>query len=187
MIVFEVVFVPFAVFDSSTLILLAKIGLLPHALDLKASFLVPEKVYREVVVKGKKLGKEDALIVDKLVESGKIRVAAVSSKKQVNALLNDFRINQGEAEAVALALEKKALFLGADDREAIKACRVYGLPFVTALSMAIKLSRDKKISKEEVELALLKLEKFGFYSKEIMDEGKKECGSDGKRGQFSAR
>lgn len=170
-----------AVIDSSTLILLSKSGLLRPALAYPAAFSIPKEVFRGVVVKGKQQGKEDALVVEKEVENGRIRVESVLGNKQVDALLKDFRMNRGEAEAVALALEKKALFLGADDREAIKACRVYGLPFVTALSVAVKLSQDKKLSREELELAILKLEKFGFYSKEIVLEAKKECGLNGAR------
>lgn len=162
--------------DSSTLILLAKSGLLAHFIQAYGDVMIPQEVFREVVLEGKKHNKEDALIVENKVKDGKITVLAVEDRKQIGQLLSDFKMQKGEAEAVALCIERKATLLGADDREALKACRVYGIPFVTALAFAIVLATENRMSKEELELAVSKLEKLGFYSKEIMEYARKECG-----------
>lgn len=165
--------------DSSTLILLARAGILGGIFHYVSVVHIPPAVFKEAVERGKEKGKEDALVIEREIESGRIRVTEMPSRRGVDEVLKNFHMDAGEAEAIALCAGRHALFLGTDDREAVKACRVYGIPFTTALAIAVKLAKERKISKERAALAIDKLQDIGFYSKEIMSLARKEAGIDG--------
>ena len=165
----------YATCDSSTLILLAKTDLLNEIYYYIHKLLIPVDVFREVVIEGKKDNKLDALIVEKDIESKKIEVKEIKDDTFVKKLLKDFKFDEGEAEAIALTLQEDALFLGTDDGEAIKACRVYGIDFITALGLLVKLVEDQKILKDVALLKIDQLKKIGYYSSEIISNAIKEC------------
>ena len=81
--------------NSSTIIALAKICHLDLIEKLFKKVIVPEAVWKEVIVEGKP-GRE------KILRAGFIHVEMVSSKRLV-ALLEEF-VDRGEAEAIVLAL-----------------------------------------------------------------------------------
>jgi len=62
------------ILDSSSMILLAKVGLLEKFLSEREA-VIPSTVYNESVSRGKDKGREDAYIIEALVKSGKIKVS----------------------------------------------------------------------------------------------------------------
>ena len=91
------------VFDSSTLILLAKKELLDMFLDnFDGIVAVPEAVREETCIKES----FDALLIEKRVEDGKIKVYEVEKKDLVKRLTEDFNLGDGEAEAIILCIER---------------------------------------------------------------------------------
>ncbi len=118
--------------------------------------------------------------VEKEIEKGNIKVVTLGRKSFADGLMQDFRIDLGEAESIALSIERNVLFLGIDDKEAIKVCRVYGVPFLTALAFVVKLAKEKQIQKEEAALALNKLQQICLFSDEVMKEALKEGGLNGR-------
>lgn len=90
------------VFDSSTLILLAKKELLDLFLDdFEGGVTVPEAVRVETCVKGS----FDALLIEKRIEEDKINVYdAVEKKDQLKKLIDNFKLGVGEAEALLLCI-----------------------------------------------------------------------------------
>ncbi|MBI5115027.1 hypothetical protein HZA56_00975, partial [Candidatus Poribacteria bacterium] len=90
---------------------------------------VPEKVIEEVLIKGS----PETLQVAALIDSGSIRVRTVDDRKLIQKLMSDFTIDPGEAEAIALALKKKGAVVATDDRNAIRACKLLKIDFITAL------------------------------------------------------
>ena len=122
------------VFDSSTLILLAKVELLDYFIgDYKGMVLVPKEVEAEC---SHKKDTFDALLIQKRISEKKIDVSEVSNVVLCKKFMEDFSIDRGEAEAIALALDKRAKLIGVDDRNAIKACRILKIPFTSAASPA---------------------------------------------------
>jgi predicted nucleic acid-binding protein len=155
------------VFDSSTLILLARIDVLDLFLSsFEGDVLIPEKVKVEVL----RAGKEDAESINTYIESNKIRVVKVKSEAIVKKLMDDFSIDIGEAEALTLATEKKAGIVATDDRSAIRACKLLKLEFVTAVSFLIRAEEKRLISKDEGIMKLKRLQSIGRYSKQILDD-----------------
>jgi len=152
------------VFDSSTLILLAKIDLLRESAE-DISIVIPPKVKEECLLKGSL----DALLIGALIAEGKIKVEKAGNQEAVRKLQADFRIEAGEAQAVWLA-KRLGCPLAVDDGPAIKACKVMGVQFVTAIHFLTHLKARGKL---ELPMALAKLDgldAYGRYSRKIIED-----------------
>jgi len=159
------------IFDSSTLILLARTEVLEVFIaNFTGQVLIPEKVKEEVLVKD---GTE-MLQVAALIEGGQISVLRVSDRKLLQKLVEDFNIDLGEAEAITLALQKKGAMVATDDRNAIRACKLLKLDFITAIAILIRAAEKKLFSRSEALLKLEKLEAIGRYKKSIIADAKKQ-------------
>ena len=144
------------VFDASTLILLAKIELL-REISEEITIIIPEKVKIEC------LSKEsiDALVVLTLIKEKKIEVRKAGNIEAIKKLQIDFKIEIGEAEALWLA-KRLNCPIAVDDGPTIKACKVIGQRFTTAIHSLINLASKKIL---EVPIALAKLEKLSHYGR----------------------
>ena len=161
--------------DSSTIILASKVTVMKLVYNYMDLILIPEYVFKEVVEKGKEANKEDAILVENLIKEKKIKVIKIKDNRLMKELINNFKINQGEAEAITLAVQEKTSLL-VDDGEAIKICKVYNINFITTLAFLIKLVKDKILDKESALIKIEKLRKIGHYSKDIIQDAIMECG-----------
>ena len=155
------------VFDSSTLILLAKIEIL-NIISEDIQIIVPEMVRSECT--GKDLF--DAKLISSLIKNGKIKVVRVTKKESAEKLCRDFKIHIGEAEALALAL-KRNLPIAVDDLPSIKACKILNHKFTTAIHFLINVSENGKINEDMAFVKLEKLSLYGRYSKRILEDAAK--------------
>ena len=155
------------VFDSSTLILLAKIEIL-NIISEDMQIIVPEMVRSECT--GKDLF--DAKLISSLIKNGKIKVAGATKKESAEKLCRDFKIHIGEAEALALAL-KRNLPIAVDDLPSIKACKILNHKFTTAIHFLINVSENGKINEDMAFVKLEKLSLYGRYSKRILEDAAK--------------
>jgi predicted nucleic acid-binding protein len=152
------------IFDSSTLILLAKIDLLRESAE-GISIIIPSKVKEECLFKDSL----DALLIRTLIAEGKIKVEKAGNPEAIRKLQADFRIEAGEAQALWLG-KRLGCPLAVDDGPAIKACKVMGVQFVTAIHFLIHLKARGKL---ELPLALAKLDSlaaYGRYSRKIIED-----------------
>jgi predicted nucleic acid-binding protein len=157
------------IFDASTLILLAKIDILEtFALTFPEELVIPLGVKEEAC---RKEGEETPLI-ENLLRRNTIRVLKVKDTKIVKRLMDDFHINGGEAEAVSLALQEKALIVATDDRNAIRACKMLKIDFTTAIAILIRTFEKKLIDRDEAIIKLQKLEVIARYSRAIMEDAR---------------
>lgn len=157
--------------DSSTLILMSKITITKLIYNYTDCILISRYVFEEVIKKGK--DKEDTIIIKNLIEESKIKIRELKENKTMKNLMRNFKINQGEAEALALAMQEKTPLL-VDDGEAIKVCKVYDIKFITALALLVKLMKDNKLNRESAMIKIERLKKIGYYSKEIIENAIKE-------------
>lgn len=165
----NVVYCNMLVADSSTLILLAKSGLLDIFLDnLERALMIPKAVENECTCKMEYF---DAKLISQRIKEEQIKVYSISQCEMCTKLIVDFNIALGEAEALTLCHEKKGLLL-TDDKKAINACKILHLPFATALDVLIRAYQRKLIDGEQVNLILERLIFYGRYSKEITDDAK---------------
>jgi len=151
-------------FDSSTLILLAKIDLLRGVLQ-DIEIIITDIVKKECTVKDT----FDAKLISTLISTDEIRVERGLAKKEIDRIRKDFKIHAGEASALSLA-KKKAFPLATDDGLTIKACKILNIPFLTAIHFLLHAFEEGTISDQE--MALVKMEKlaaFGRYNHRIIE------------------
>ena len=156
------------VFDASTLILIAKAELLDSVLaDITLRAAIPVEVARECCGVKKSL---DALLIQKTLDDLKLKVIAVKNRKLVLKLQEDFSLGRGEAEAIALALEEKAQIVGIDDKCGIDACKLLGLPFITAIALLVRSRQKSLIDGNDARTKLAALARYGRYRKSMVDD-----------------
>ena len=155
------------VFDASTLILLAKIELL-REITGEINVIIPEKVKSECLLKEG----IDATLISTLIRETKIIVKKAGNAEAIKKIQHDFRIETGEAEALWLA-RRLDCAIAVDDGQTIKACKVIGQRFTTAIHFLLNLASQNRLEKS---MALAKLEKlsvYGRYSKKIIEDATK--------------
>ena len=155
------------IFDSSTLILLAKIDLLRES-AAGISILIPPKVKEECLRKDSL----DALLIRALIGEGEIKLEKTGTPEAIRKLQADFRIEAGEAEALWLG-KRLGCPLAVDDGSTIKACKVLGIQFLTAIHFLANLKARGKL---DLPLALAKLDglaAYGRYLRQIIEDAAK--------------
>lgn len=156
------------ILDASTLILLAKSDLLALLVE-KTRIVIPPEVQREAVAR-KDL--YDARMIEELLRRGHIQVANFSRPVQRKQIQVDFGLEAGEAAALLLAKEKDEP-LGTDDGPAIKAAKIMGVPFFTAVHVLLELYEKRRINQEAALAKLERLQKVGRYSAQILEDARK--------------
>src|SRR5208283_2454148 len=158
------------VFDSSTLILIAKIELLDVFLnDIGMEIAIPKAVEDECCGGKKTL---DALIIRKALDESRIKVRSVRDRKLVAKLEEDFSMGRGESEAIALAMQEKALLAGIDDKNGMNACKLAGIPFTTAIGILVRSCQKGLIDRGDALVKLSALAKYGWYRNAILEDAK---------------
>lgn len=158
------------VFDSSTMILLARIGMLEVFIsNYDGKVLIPERVRAEVLIQGR----EETHLVAKLIEDSKIHVLRVKNSKLVNKLMNDFSIDAGKAGAVTLVLQEKATLVATDDRNAIRACKILKIDLTTAIVFLLRAFEKNLIEKDETIAKLQKLISIARYERAIIEDARR--------------
>ena len=158
------------VFDSSTLILLAKVELLDAFLDdYKKVVMIPQEVNEECCSRKNSF---DALLIRKRIEEKKIKTARIHNIELCERFIKDFSIDRGEAEALVLFLEKKALLLAVDDKNAIKACKILKIPFASALTILVRLVARGVIESDDARKKIDILAKYGRYKHTMIKEAR---------------
>jgi predicted nucleic acid-binding protein len=125
--------------DASVLIGLSSIGKLSLLQDrFPEGVVIPSAVWQEVVVQGKtRSGASEVANADW------ITVRAASDQDIVRLLKMD--LEDGEAEAIALAKELQAHFVLLDERDARRRAKELGLPVLGTIGILIWAKRTGKI------------------------------------------
>ena len=159
------------VFDSSTLILTAKMELLDLFLsEIGMEVAIPRAVEEECCGGKKTL---DALMIQKAVDESRITVRSVKNRKLVLKLEEDFSMGRGESEAIALALQEKARLVGIDDKRGINACKLAGVPFTTAVAILLRSRQKGLIDRSDALARLSSLARYGRYKSSILEDAKR--------------
>lgn len=156
------------VFDSSTLILLAKIEILDLLLnEYQGELVIPEAVEKECEAKDT----FDGLLLKKRINERKIEIRT-AEVKETERLMADFNLEIGEGESITLALQNNCS-LATDDRNAMRACKLLQVPFITAVGMLIRAYEKKLLPQESAITKLDELAKQSRYKKPIIEDAKK--------------
>jgi predicted nucleic acid-binding protein len=114
-------------------------------------------------------GREETPYLKNLIQEGQIEVLTAKNPRQRRKLMVDFNIDEGEAEALLLALQKEAELIATDDKNAIRAFKLLKIDFVTAIGFWIRAVDKKLIKRDEALFKLEKLRVFGRYSLPIIE------------------
>ncbi|NIA09177.1 MAG: DUF3368 domain-containing protein [Nitrospiraceae bacterium] len=108
--------------NSTPLIYLAKANQLGLLHGMAKQVFIPEAVYREVVIEGKRLEEKDAYRVERAIKQGWMIVQDVKIIYPV-----EITIHPGEAEVISLAKEKGIETVLMDNAKARAASELAGL------------------------------------------------------------
>lgn len=157
------------VFDASTLILLSKIEMLRDVLaDMDA--VIPKVIEDEATSQA---SRPDAQLIRRCIEDGMIQVRDPKEIKKVDLakLLRDFHLSKGEATALLLAQRWDGR-LATDDGPAIKACKVFGIPFATAMNLLVQAALNGRIPRDTALTKLELLNLAGRYEMRIVEDAR---------------
>jgi len=155
------------VFDASTLILLAKADLLQMVVP-GTEISIPRVVEQEVQAKPDSY---DAQVVTRMIAEGTIHVSDEVPATDVKMLQKQFRLAVGEASALWMAKDKQCV-IGIDDGPGIRAAKVLGVPFVTAIHILIGLSELGHIQQPSALAKLDSLAMWGRYSTQLISDAR---------------
>lgn len=141
--------------DTSPIINMAAIGHLELLRKLYKGLVIPQAVYHETTVKG--LGQVGAQEIEK---SKWIEVEEIPDKNLTEAL--KLELDEGEAEAIALAIGIKADLLLIDERRGRKIADRFGLKYIGLLGAIIEAKHKNLIPNVRSLLDSL-ISKAGFW------------------------
>lgn len=156
-----------AVADASSVILLAKTGIL-HPFASNHDLTIPEPVYTEAVERGVEKGMADAYRIQELIHEEDLITVTDVDKTQIDQITELFGITGGEAAAVAGGRQYEALVV-VDDRKGINACKALDHPYTTAIDIAVRLHELGYITHQNALNALAKLEDYGWYKPSLVE------------------
>ncbi|MBI2558416.1 hypothetical protein HYW20_03765 [Candidatus Woesearchaeota archaeon] len=156
--------------NTSTLVLLAKIGCLESFIEISPIIEIPVQVKKEALFE-----KESyyAKLIEKLIEKKKIRIVPAERNK-TSEIMSQFRLDEGESATYVIFNNKKHEAILTDDGELIKLCKLEKVQFICAMAVVIILFENKKLSREEAINKLEKLHNIGGYSEKLYEHFKFE-------------
>src|SRR3989344_1700390 len=143
--------------NTSTLVLLAKVGCLEAFIEISPIIEIPVQVEKEALFDE---GSYYARLIRKLILDGKIKAVWIDEGKIIK-VMSEFRLDKGEAAAYVLFDSKKHEAMLTDDGELIKLCKLEQIPFICAMAVVIRLFEKKKLSKGETLSKLKNLHEIG--------------------------
>lgn len=152
------------VFDTSTLILLAKVDVLREIAG-SIGIVIPAEVQREALAKKT----FDSELISRMLLEKKIAMHDLDDFAAIQRVKDDFRIHAGEAQALWLA-RRLALPLAVDDGPTIKACKILGQPFLTAVHFVAHLAKTECLQQKLALEKLKKLSQLGRYKAVIIED-----------------
>lgn len=156
----------FIIFDSSTLILLAKISLL-RDVTIKAKCIITSIVEEECARKDT----YDSKLIRELIKEGLLKIVH-AKPKEFAKIKEDFNIQEGEASSLALAIKENCI-LATDDKPTMKACIILNIDFSTAIHFVVRAYKRGLIDKSTALEKLSNLEEYGRYEPRIIEDAKK--------------
>ncbi len=158
------------IFDATPLIYLAKTDNL-HLLEIMdTELIIPHSVFQEVVVKGKELGKPDALIIERLVDEGVFKIedldadadADAGKPEFYNKLKGNENLSQADIEVLVLTRERNGTVI-MDEDYARRIAEAEGIPCRGTIYLIFSLLKRGVISKDDTRETVDKMIESGWY------------------------
>jgi len=155
--------------NSSPLIHLSRLGKLGYVRSTFSSIMIPPAVRQETIEAGKSAGYSDALNLESLERDGWLKTTPLSASSDNLASELSGAVGRGEAEAIALAVEKKErLFM--DDLKGRRTAELYRVETTTTLGIILELLVSKAIRRSDYTRNVKEYGSNGWISGEILSE-----------------
>ncbi len=156
--------------NSSPLIHLTRLGKWKYVMRTFPSLLIPTAVRFETIEKGKEEGYSDALVLEKLENEGWLKTETLSTKlSQKIAKELTLELGKGEAEAIALAVEKSERLI-IDDQKGRHAADYYGVETVTTLGLLLDMLLDDTLPRNDYRKNVKNYSARGWITSEVVQE-----------------
>ena len=149
---------PIVICDSSTLIHLASISRLGLLREFYAEIIIPTAVWQEVVIEGQE--RPGVSEVRAAREGGWLSVESAGDERLLQLLKRD--LHPGEAEGIAVAMEKQAALVLLDESEARRMADINGLNKTGLIGILIRAKLENKVDSLRFELNALQ-QQGGFW------------------------
>lgn len=155
------------VLNATPLIYLAKSGYIKTLKQIGIPLFIPPAVHRDIVVKGKEIGKPDAELLDQLIRRNTLNVVGVKDKVFVSSLIVESSkelkkpLHLGEAEALALAKELNATAI-MDESVGRTIGKIHNIPVHDTFYILTLAYRKGKMTKTEIKQALKEMIRVGW-------------------------
>ena len=157
--------------DASSLIILAKTGLLPRFLSAwKGEVVVTPTVAKEAWGHPEY---PDAVELARRAARGEVHIREIADRRACQQLKEDFALGAGEAETIWLASRHAGALVVTDDRLAIRACRALQIAWTSSLAILLKMREERLINGEMAQAFLQELRTQGRYSHVLLEHARK--------------
>jgi len=160
---------PIVISNASPIINLAIIGRLGLLEKFWEKIYVPEAVWKEVVIDG-----EDKKEVAEIKNADWIIVEKVKDQNLVLLLMQN--LDKGEAEAIALAIEKNADIILLDETDAREAADIYKIEKTGVLGVLLLAKLRNEIPNLKQEIEKLKIKADFWLKATLIQDVLKEAG-----------
>ena len=145
--------------DASSLIIALKMGFINILTQLYDELIITEAIYKEVIINGKKKGKQEAIIGEKLINDKKITIHKIDEE------LMDLKLGIGETEVIQNSINIKSPCM-MEDKKAKRMAENFNLDVKKIPISILEAYQNKIIDKFEFEDSLIKWVKYASPSYE---------------------
>lgn len=149
------------VFNSTPLIYLAKVGLLPLLEKLPHERFTTAGVKREVVDRGKEKAAKDALIIEETIQRGILKIGKITDKGFLQMLSKIPELHSTDAEVLTFAREIEGIAV-VDDKVAREIAKIYGITHGGTVFILFLLIARGLITKAAARAALEEMIHLGW-------------------------
>lgn len=161
-----------AISNSSTLLNLAIIGRLSLLREFHEKIIVPPAVWQEVVIEGR--GRAGAAEVEAAHRAGWIEIVRPKDQELLKLLKRD--LDDGESEAIALAVQQNADIVFLDEADARQIALLYGLRKSGVVGVMVRAKQQGMLPSLKAELDRLRHEAGFWIAEELYQQALREVG-----------
>ena len=143
--------------DSTPLISLSKIGSVNLLKKIFKQVVIPPKIYEETITEGKKRGKNEVTLLEKLIEEGFIFIQKPQTMMKITNL------DEGEIECISLCKEGAIDTLLIDDDEGCSICQILNINSLRTTSLLLVFLDRGFINHEQYKELLKNLMQNGYF------------------------
>ncbi len=140
--------------NASPLIVIAKIELLKEFIELYELIEITPQVYEETITKGLEAKKQDVQLLNSLFQESKIKIVKLNQEhgKLAKTLLENYNLDKGEAETIALVLQLNKKEVLMDEALGRKVAKFYKIKPKGTLRVLLELYEKRIIDEKKLKI-----------------------------------